>query len=65
VARLPQVHSQWLFFFATENLDKSLAQVRSSGGLTLPVVKTAEGNLVAACDDPQGAAFGLYQASIC
>jgi hypothetical protein len=22
---------------------------------------TAEGNLVAPCDDPQGAAFGLYQ----
>ncbi len=62
VARLPNVHPQWLFFFPTENLDESLARVRTSGGLTLPVVVTAERNLVAACDDPQGAAFGLYQA---
>jgi predicted enzyme related to lactoylglutathione lyase len=61
VARLPHVHPQWLFFFPTENLDESLARVRTSGGLTLPVVVTAEGNLVAPCDDPQGAAFGLYQ----
>ena len=30
------------------------------GGLALPVVETAEGNLVAPCDDPQGAAFGLH-----
>jgi hypothetical protein len=64
VARLPHVHPQWLFFFPTENLDKSLARVRTSGGLTLPVVETAEGNLVAACDDPQGAAFGLHQAIV-
>jgi len=62
VAQLPNVHPQWLFFFPTENLDESLAQVRTSGGLTLPVVVTAGRNLVAACDDPQGAAFGLYQA---
>jgi predicted enzyme related to lactoylglutathione lyase len=62
LARLPHVHPQWLFFFPTQNLDESLARVRAAGGLTLPVVATAEGNLVAACDDPQGAAFGLYQA---
>ncbi len=64
VARLPHVHPQWLFFFPTDNLDESLARVRTSGGLTLPVVTTAEGNLVAVCDDPQGAAFGLHQAIV-
>jgi len=64
VARLPHVHPQWLFFFPMENLDESLARVRTSGGLTLPVVVTADGNLVATCDDPQGAAFGLYQAIV-
>lgn len=61
LARLPHVHPQWLFFFPTENMEESLARVRNSGGLTLPVMVTAEGNLAAACDDPQGAAFGLYQ----
>lgn len=64
VARLPHVHPQWLFFFPTENLDESLARVRRGGGLTRPVVVTADGHLVAPCDDPQGAAFGLYQAIV-
>jgi len=61
IARLPHVHAQWLFFFRTENLAESLAAVRGLGGLTLPPTETADGDLVAACDDPQGAAFGLYQ----
>ena len=63
-ARLPHVHPQWLFFFPTDNLEESLARVRAGGGRTLPVVVTAEGSLVAACDDPQGAAFGLHQAIV-
>jgi uncharacterized protein len=62
IARLPHVHPQWLFFFRTDDLDVSLARVRAGGGLALPVVATARGDLVAPCDDPQGAAFGLYQA---
>jgi hypothetical protein len=61
IARLPHVHAQWLFFFRVENLAGSLAAVRELGGLTLPPTETADGDLVAACDDPQGAAFGLYQ----
>lgn len=61
VARLPHVHPQWLFFFRTEHLGASLAQVRELGGLTQPPTQTATGDLVAACDDPQGAAFGLYE----
>jgi predicted enzyme related to lactoylglutathione lyase len=64
LARLPHVHPQWLFFFATENLDESLARVRKGGGLTLGAAVTADGRLVAPCDDPQGAAFGLYQVSV-
>lgn len=64
LARLPHVHPHWLFFFATEDLEESLARVRIHGGLTLPVVATAQGNLVAACEDPQGAAFGLHQAGV-
>jgi len=61
IAQLSHVHAQWLFFFRTENLAASLAIVRALGGLTLPPTETADGDLVAACDDPQGAAFGVYQ----
>ena len=60
-ASLPHVHPQWLFFFRTANLTASLATVREWGGLTLPVTVTPEGWRLAACDDPQGAAFGLYE----
>jgi uncharacterized protein len=61
IARRPHVHAQWLFFFATQNLDASLARVRDLGGLPLQPTTTADGARVAACDDPQGAAFGLYE----
>ena len=61
IARRPHVHPQWLYFFATTDLDSSLVRVRDLGGLTLPATTTADGHRVAACDDPQGAAFGLYE----
>ncbi len=59
--RLPHVHPQWLFFFETKNIDASLALVRSLGGLTLRPMRTANGDVAAPCDDPQGAAFALYE----
>lgn len=61
LARQPHVHPQWLFFFRTPDIDVALVRVRQLGGLTLPVSTTPEGHRVAACDDPQGAAFGLFQ----
>jgi len=61
LARRPHVHSQWLFFFRTDDLDASLEVVRESGGLAQRVTETSDGDLVVACDDPQGAAFGLHQ----
>jgi hypothetical protein len=61
LARRPHVHPQWLFFFVTDDLDAALSKVRTLGGLTLPPARTATGDRAAACDDPQGAAFGLYQ----
>jgi predicted enzyme related to lactoylglutathione lyase len=60
-ASQPQVHPQWLFFFGTANLSASLALVRARGGLSVGVIETPNGHLVAPCDDPQGAAFGLYE----
>jgi predicted enzyme related to lactoylglutathione lyase len=61
---LPGVHPQWLFFFGVANIEESLASVRALGGFTLEAVRTSSGHLVAACDDPEGAAFGLYQTVI-
>ena len=58
----PHVHAQWLYFFATPALDASIARVRELGGLALRPTTTADGHRVVACDDPQGAAFGLYEA---
>ncbi len=60
-ARLPHIHTQWLFFFRVPKLESALARVRAGGGLTLEPVKTPSGAMVAPCDDPQRAAFGLYE----
>jgi uncharacterized protein len=62
MASRPHVHAQWLYFFATGDFDASIARVRELGGLALRPTTTADGHRVAACDDPQGAAFGLYEA---
>ena len=61
LARLPHVHAQWLYFFRTDHLDEALARVEAQGGLPLPATETVEGHRVAACDDPQGAAFGIFE----
>lgn len=62
MASRPHVHAQWLYFFTTPDLDASIARVRALGGLALQPTTTADGHRVVACDDPQGAAFGLYEA---
>jgi predicted enzyme related to lactoylglutathione lyase len=62
IARPAEVHPQWLFFFPVADLDRALARVRALGGLALAPVTTASGARAAGCDDPQGGAFGLWQA---
>lgn len=61
IARAPQVHPQWLYFFRVADLAAALDEVRARGGLALAPVRLASGDQLAACDDPQGAAFGLYE----
>ena len=61
VARAPGVHPQWLCFFRVSDIASAAAAVKAQGGLALPVAQAPDGALVAACDDAQGAAFGLYQ----
>jgi predicted enzyme related to lactoylglutathione lyase len=59
-ARRPGVHTQWLFFFAVDEIDQAADRVRQLGGTALASVDSGAGTLLP-CDDPQGAAFGLWQ----
>jgi uncharacterized protein len=61
VARLPHVHTQWLFYFRVDDVERTAARVRELGGLALPNVRGVNGVAMAACDDPQGGAFGIFQ----
>jgi len=61
-ARQPNIHSQWLFCFRTSRLDDSIAKVRAAGGVALEPISVSSSARMAACEDAQGAAFGLYQA---
>jgi predicted enzyme related to lactoylglutathione lyase len=62
ISARPQVHPHWLFCFAVPDIEDSLSKVRARGGQPWGPLLTSGGGLVAACDDPQGAAFGLHQA---
>jgi predicted enzyme related to lactoylglutathione lyase len=57
----PGVHPQWLFFFPIADIDHSLAKVSARGGMALGRTQTSSGDIVVPCEDPQGAAFALYQ----
>jgi predicted enzyme related to lactoylglutathione lyase len=59
-ARGAGVHTHWLYFFPVTDLERSLSLVREKGGKTLPAVDLPNGARLAGCDDPQGAAFGLF-----
>jgi predicted enzyme related to lactoylglutathione lyase len=61
MARRGDIHAQWLFFFPVADIERSLAKVCALGGSTLGAMQTAHHDLVAPCNDPQGAAFALYQ----
>lgn len=61
IAGRPGVHPQWQFFFGVRSLDAALARVPELGGTVLGPTELPDGRRVAACDDPQGAAFGLVE----
>lgn len=63
-ARLPGIHTHWLFYFAVADLDAAVERVRSLGGrVTNGPMQVPGGDRVAACEDPQGAAFALSQSA--
>jgi predicted enzyme related to lactoylglutathione lyase len=57
----PEVHTHWLFFFAVPSLDVAVDRVRRHGGVVIGPMELPNGARVAACDDAQGAAFGLVE----
>jgi predicted enzyme related to lactoylglutathione lyase len=60
-ARWPGVHMHWLFFLPVADVDKAAASVKAHGGTAMEPVVLPSGMRIAACEDPQGAAFGLAQ----
>lgn len=62
--RWPGIHPHWLFYFQVPDLDAALARAQASGGrpASRPAV-LPNGSRLVPCDDPQGAAFGLYELS--
>lgn len=63
VAGRPGVHTHWLFFFGVPALAPAVAAARARGGRMLDPYVTHDGTTIAVGDDPQGAAFGLIEAS--
>ena len=61
VAGRPEVHTHWLFFFGVPSLDRTMEQVLRLGGKVVGPIMLPGGVRVAACDDPQGAAFGVIE----
>lgn len=57
----PGVHTHWLFFFSVPCLDVAVDRVRRHGGNVIGPLELPNGVRVAACDDAQGAAFGLVE----
>jgi predicted enzyme related to lactoylglutathione lyase len=57
----PEVHTHWLFFFSVPSLDVAVDRVRMRGGIVIGPIALPNGVRVAACDDTQGAAFGLVE----
>ena len=61
IARSPRIHPQWQFFFRVADIDGALARTREAGGTVLGRMANEAGDLMAPCEDPQGAAFALFQ----
>jgi predicted enzyme related to lactoylglutathione lyase len=60
----PQEPPNWLPYFATENLDDSLAKVKDSGGQQhAGPIEMPQGR-IAVCTDAQGAFFALWEGEL-
>lgn len=60
-ARRPGIHTHWLFYFPVERLDGCITRVRALGGQAFDPIDFLGTLRLSACEDPQGAAFGLVE----
>lgn len=61
-ARQPNVHTHWLFHFPVNGIDAAVNATRErSGTVVHGPTDVPGGSRVAACDDPQGGAFGVRE----
>jgi predicted enzyme related to lactoylglutathione lyase len=62
IAGRPGLHAQWQFFFAAAgSFDAALECVRRNGGTVVGPTELPNARRIAACEDPQGAAFGIVE----
>lgn len=57
----PGVHPHWLYFFPVQDVTRASERIRAAGGLALPPTPLG-GRRFVACEDAQGAAFGVVGA---
>lgn len=55
----PELHSHWTFYFEVSDIDGASTEVVASGGKLLGWGSPRAGARIVACEDPQGAEFGL------
>jgi predicted enzyme related to lactoylglutathione lyase len=56
----PGVHAHWLFYFGVASVESAVSAIQSLGGQA-ELISVPNGEKVALCHDPQGAAFGVRQ----
>lgn len=61
-ARWPGVHPHWLFYVPVRDVEAVADRVREGAGRAMTPVTMADGARLCACEDPQGAAFGIFDA---
>jgi predicted enzyme related to lactoylglutathione lyase len=61
LARHPGIHPHWTFHHRVVDLDRAIARVEAAGGTSMAPLSLPRGIRIAVCDDPQGAAFALFE----
>jgi hypothetical protein len=55
------MNPHWMFNFRVDDIEAAVLAARASGGVVVDQLALPDGDRIAVCDDPQGAAFALRQ----
>lgn len=61
IAGRPSIHPHWRFHFHVVSLDKAIDAARARNALVIGPFTLPSGDQIAVLDDPQGAAFSVYE----